>query len=72
MKDSFPDFIEINVLELQVEEFMKRLLPEDTLILIGGDGTLNCFANHPYEKKLDVPIFLYKAGTGNDFLRDIE
>ena len=72
LKDSFPRFEEINVLELQVEEFLKRLQPEDTLILVGGDGTLNHFANYAYEKKIDIPMFLYKAGTGNDFLRDIE
>ena len=72
LKDSFPRFEEINVLELQVEEFLKRLQPEDTLILVGGDGTLNHFANYAYEKKIDIPMFLYKAGTSNDFLRDIE
>ncbi len=72
LKDKLLDFEEINVLTLDVEAFIKSIQPTDTLILIGGDGTLNHFANYAYEKKLENPMFLYKAGTGNDFLRDIE
>jgi len=33
--------------------------------LIGGDGTLNYFLNH--YKTIDIPIVIFKGGTGNDF-----
>src|SRR4051812_28817348 len=33
--------------------------------LIGGDGTLNYFLN--FYRKIEIPIVLFKGGTGNDF-----
>lgn len=69
----FEDLKELNVLELNVEEFIsKTLKPEDTLILVGGDGTLNHFANYTYDKKLSNDVYIYRAGTGNDFLNDLD
>ena len=44
---------------------------EDTVILVGGDGTLNRFANDTRGVTLPDKLFYYASGTGNDFLRDI-
>lgn len=33
--------------------------------LIGGDGTLNYFIN--FYNRIDIPIVVFKGGTGNDF-----
>ena len=44
----------------------------DTLILIGGDGTLNHFINDIKHKKLKCKILFNTAGTGNDFYTDIK
>ncbi len=33
--------------------------------LIGGDGTLNYFLN--FYKSIEIPIVIFKGGTGNDF-----
>jgi diacylglycerol kinase family enzyme len=33
--------------------------------IVGGDGTLNYFLN--FYKNIDIPIIIFKGGTGNDF-----
>ena len=50
--------------------FYKALVPDDRLILCGGDGTLNRFINDTCGKLPDCEILYYPAGTGNDFARD--
>lgn len=71
LRDRFQEFTEINVLELDKEEFILQLKEEDIVVLVGGDGTLNHFANAVYELNVKNKIYLYRAGTGNDFSRDI-
>lgn len=48
-----------------------ELPAEDTLVICGGDGTLNNFIN----KAKDVPqkreVLYYPTGSGNDFLREV-
>lgn len=61
----------VDIVGLDVKEWISGLTEQDTVILCGGDGTINRFANDCYSEKLPCPILLYKAGTGNDFLRDI-
>ncbi len=46
--------------------------PRETVVLCGGDGTLNRFANDTANLSVDNPLYYYATGTGNDFLRDIE
>ena len=72
LNKQFPQLEEINVIDLKIENFIKNLHDEDILILVGGDGTLNHFANFVYEYKIKNKSYLYKAGTGNDFIRDIK
>lgn len=52
-------------------DFFKTLSPEDTLVICGGDGTLNRFINDIDGVLPDNPIYYYATGSGNDFLRDI-
>lgn len=51
--------------------FLGGLEKDDDIILCGGDGTLNRFAN----AVRDIPVknnnFYYACGSGNDFVRDI-
>lgn len=51
--------------------FLSGLNPEDYLVLAGGDGTLNCFANNT--DGIDYPneVLYYPNGTGNDFAHDL-
>lgn len=71
LKETHEELVEQNVLELNKDDFVKKLKKEDKIILVGGDGTLNHFANEIYELKLENEFYIYRAGTGNDFLRDI-
>ena len=50
-----------------------RELPEDTtLIFTGGDGTLNRVINAIYGMPLERDILYFPAGSGNDFINDLE
>ena len=44
---------------------------EDTLILCGGDGTLNRFINETDGSDIKADILYYASGSGNDFAHDI-
>lgn len=64
--------VKINVLELEdYEGFLKKLNDEDIVVLAGGDGTLNHFINAAKDISMTNEVYLYKLGTGNDFLYDI-
>ena len=45
--------------------------PEDYLILCGGDGTLNWFANLTKDVEIPNDILYFPTGTGNDFAHDL-
>lgn len=45
--------------------------PEDYLILCGGDGTLNRFANLTKDVEIPNDILYFPTGTGNDFAHDL-
>lgn len=56
-----------------IEERLAKISKEkDNILIVGGDGTLTSLINK-YKKYLDkLPkIYAVKAGTGNDFLRNI-
>lgn len=44
---------------------------EDEVIVCGGDGTLNHFANDTIGINFKVPIYYYATGSGNDFWNDL-
>lgn len=46
-------------------------LESDTVILSGGDGTLNCFINANVELQLPKNLFYFASGSGNDFKKDV-
>ncbi len=48
----------------------RSLAPGDRVILAGGDGTLNHFANRLPALPEGISFYYYAAGSGNDFLRD--
>ena len=52
--------------------FFAAMAKEDQVIICGGDGTLNRFANDTVDMEIDQDILYYATGTGNDFLRDLE
>ena len=50
---------------------LSRLEEDDIIILCGGDGTLNHFANSIRGIPIRNNIFYYAGGNGNDFAKDI-
>ena len=51
--------------------FCASLSADDTVILCGGDGTLNRFVNDTEGVSISSDILYYAMGTGNDFLHDL-
>lgn len=56
---------------LDHEEFFGNLAPTDKVVLCGGDGTINYFANSMDTEKIQNELYYYPAGSGNDFYNDI-
>ena len=51
--------------------FLGGLEQDDYLVIAGGDGTLNRFANAVSDLDIRQEILFFPAGTGNDFARDL-
>lgn len=49
-----------------------RVTAEDEIVICGGDGTLNVFANAVKKAGISNKLYYYACGSGNDFLRDVE
>ncbi len=61
-----------NLLEIKdVKAFLSLYKKEDSIIIIGGDGTLNRIVNQINGYEVLPETFIYKAGTGNDFIRTV-
>ena len=56
---------------LDYASYLNSLEPDDEVILLGGDGTLNYFINAVKNVEIRNRIYLFGSGTGNDFLTDI-
>ncbi len=52
--------------------YLKDIKNDDRIYLVGGDGTLNRYVNDIDGMNLSNDVYYYPAGTGNDFLRDLE
>lgn len=72
IKKEFPGCELIDSRSINYEEFFGGLKPEDEVVMIGGDGTLNYLVNHVDCEKIKNNVYLLANGTGNDFLNDIE
>lgn len=53
------------------EKTLFSLEADDTLIVCGGDGTLNRFINFVGDRPLDHDILYTPLGSGNDFAHDL-
>lgn len=51
--------------------FFAGIGAEDTLVIAGGDGTLNKFVNFTAELTYPANLFYYAMGNGNDFRQDV-
>ena len=71
-EDKFPNMELVDEEKVSLETLNEKLTDEDNILLIGGDGTVNYIANAWQNIKMKGNWFVYSAGTGNDFLTDIE
>ena len=64
----------ISLLDINdIQAFLDSIYEEDIIIIVGGDGTLYRMANKLYNYDLKGKnVYLAKAGTGNDFYRDLK
>lgn len=51
--------------------FLGGMEQDDYLVIVGGDGTLNRFANDTAGLEMKQEILYYPTGTGNDFAKDL-
>lgn len=62
----------INVLKItSYERFFSRLEQNASIVLCGGDGTINKFVNNIRGISIENDIYYYPCGTGNDFYREV-
>ena len=54
-----------------LKDVLRKLRPEDELIVAGGDGTLNRFVNRIGEVQIPCDVKYYPVGSGNDFAKDM-
>ena len=71
IKSYVPGCEMIDASKLDYEDFFSELNPDDEVVLIGGDGTINYLINHVDMDTIDNNVYLFGNGTGNDFLNDI-
>ena len=60
-----------DIRNIDYKTFLAGLGTEDSIVLVGGDGTLNWFVNDTRGLELKNDVFFFGGGTGNDFLRDL-
>ncbi len=66
------DYKIIDVLKVKdYDLFLGGLEKDDYIIIAGGDGTINHFANDTANIQFENDVLLYPNGTGNDFAKDV-
>ena len=61
----------MDVTKTNAVELVSSLDEGDNVIICGGDGTVNHFANDLYDVDIKCNVLYYPSGSGNDFIRDI-
>lgn len=51
--------------------FLSGMEQDDYLVIVGGDGTLNRFANETADIDIPQEILYFPSGTGNDFAKNL-
>lgn len=64
------EFIDVTSVK-SYEKLFESLDKDDVVVLCGGDGTLNHFANDVQGIEIKNKVLHFGTGTGNDFLHDI-
>lgn len=51
--------------------FFSQLKAEDSVVVVGGDGTLTHFVDDVADIEIANTVYYYATGSGNDFLKDL-
>ncbi len=63
---------EVNIITVEnTKALFDTFADSDDVVVVGGDGTLNVLCNKLRGYEIKNRLFVYKAGTGNDFIRDV-
>lgn len=66
------ELVYLNITEISdFEKFFSSTEPDSEIVVCGGDGTLNRFANDIDGLNIKNNLYYYATGSGNDFLRDL-
>lgn len=55
-----------------LKDYLTKTHKKTTILLLGGDGTINAFINNTMNLAITQDIFLKRSGSGNDFLRSLK
>lgn len=66
-----PDTVAKDLTAVNVRDEICALSADDRVLICGGDGTIMRLANALDGAQYQASIYLWKSGTGNDFLRDL-
>ena len=61
----------MDITAMDTATFLSGLTEPDQAIVCGGDGTLHHLVNDLSGVEVKVPLYVWRTGTGNDFLRDV-
>ena len=64
----FDDVLKIS----DMKSFLKDIPENEDVVLTGGDGSLNYFANDVGDEEIPNNVYYFPTGTGNDFMKDVE
>ena len=70
LKGSKLEYIDVTKLD-DVADVVNSLSADESLVLSGGDGTLNHFLNDIRGLDVKNDVYFYATGTGNDFLSSV-
>ena len=71
-KDQETTFLDITEVQDYDSLFYEKIKEGDSVVIAGGDGTLNRFINNTESISYTCPILYYPVGSGNDFSRDVD
>ena len=62
----------LDVTTQNLHRFLEKTPVSERVILLGGDGTINHFINRLHGVVPKHQIYYYPAGSGNDFMNDVQ
>ena len=71
LTDAELEFIDLTQVS-DLRALLTEIPAEDTIILCGGDGTINCFVNATRGMDYAHKILYFPCGSGNDFAREVQ